>query len=151
MTFRVPSYPGLYVLRVLFISSISLIIIIHLFQPIKSLKNGLSLNGPDLFANAILPSRSLVNLKPAMIHEMTGGSRQTKFILPVIEQYEYPRESEKIITYDFMNHPPLFLILNKNTYKQLDPNNFFTQCIIKSLEKYQLVFENEEIRAYKRI
>jgi hypothetical protein len=135
----------------MFISTFSLMIFIHLFLPSQTVKNGLPVNGSDLFEKRILPFWLLRNKKTSLIHEMTGLDRQTKFILPVIEQYEYGKECKKIITCDFANHPPLFLILNKNTYKQLDPSNFYTRAIIKSLERYQLIFENEEIRAYKRI
>ena len=151
MTFRITSHTVSYFLRFMFITTFSLIIFIHLFLPMQTVKRGLPINRPNLFARGIFPYGFLWNNKPSLIHEMTGGSRQTEFILHSIEQYDYPKGYKKIITYDFTNHPPLFLILNKNTYKQLDPNNFYTQGIIKSLERYQLVFENDQIRAYKRI
>jgi hypothetical protein len=151
MTFKNTSQTGSFVLRFLFITTFTFIIFIHLFLPIQAIKDGLPVNGSNLWAKGILPYGFMWNNKPALNHEMAGLPRQTKFILPITEQYDYPREVKKIITYDFTNHPPLFLILNKNAYRQLDPNNLCTRVILKSLEKYQLVFENKEIREYKRI
>ena len=151
MIFKITSQTGSFVLRFLFITTLTFIIFIHLLLSIQAVKDGLPINESNFSAKGILLYRVLWSNKPAIIQEMGGINREKKFMLPEIEQYDFPREYKKIITYDFKNHPPIFLIFNKNTYKQLDPNNFYTRVIMKSLEKYQLIFENDQIRAYKRI
>jgi len=57
---------------------------------------------------------------------MADKLNHTKFIMPLIENHGYTNEYKIIITDDFTSHPPLFIILNKNNYKQFDPDNFYT-------------------------
>lgn len=84
------------------------------------------------------------------IYVMADRLSHTKFILPLFENNGYTTRYKSILVNDFEKHPPLFIILNKNNYKQLDPNNFYTEIVMKTLQRYRLVYENELYIVYKR-
>jgi len=146
--FRISSRSVSFVWRFLVIAAISFVAVLHFFLPRQDAE--LPIDGFNLLTKGILPGGILGNKEPSLQPVMNGRFSQPKFILPLIEKY-YPKDYKKIITLDFASHLPLYLIFNKNTHRQAAPNKFFTQAIMNRVEKYQLIFENEYFKAYKRI
>jgi hypothetical protein len=84
------------------------------------------------------------------IYAVTKRMSNTKFILPLFENNGYRPMYQTILENDFKTRPPLFLIFNKISYRQLNPQNFYTTVINRALNNYYLVFENRLYTVYKR-
>lgn len=84
------------------------------------------------------------------IYAATKRMSNTKFILPLFENNGYSLQYQIILQNDFKTRPPLYLIFNKISYRQLNPQNFYTTVINTALNNYYLVFENKLYSVYKR-
>jgi hypothetical protein len=82
------------------------------------------------------------------IYSMANRLSNTKFLLPLFEKNGYSESYKKIITEDF-EHPPMFLIINKISYRDPEPDDFYMQIIYRALKKYALAFENEQYKVFK--
>jgi hypothetical protein len=92
----------------------------------------------------------LVGFGNQYIYVMADRLSNTKFVMPLFENNGYTKSYQNILRIDFSNHPPLFIILNKNNYKKLDPGNFYTQIVMQTIARDHQVFENELFVVYKR-
>jgi len=70
--------------------------------------------------------------------------------MPLQENNGYNAAYKKILFRDLANHPPVFIILNKNNYRSLNLNDFYTQIVTEKLKSYSLSFENDRYLVYKR-
>ncbi len=84
------------------------------------------------------------------IHVLSGRMSSTKFLMPLFENEGYSAAYKKTISNDLADRPPLFIVKNKNNYKQTDLSNFYTGLIETCLKRYQKVLENDQFILYKR-
>jgi hypothetical protein len=84
------------------------------------------------------------------IYAATEQMSNSKFILPLFENNGYSLKYRTILQNDFKTRPPFYLIFNKISYRQLNPQNFYTTVINAALNNYYMVFENKLYTVYKR-
>jgi hypothetical protein len=85
------------------------------------------------------------------LHIMSDRLSPTRFVMPLQENNGYTIEYKKILSSDLSIHPPLFIVLNKNNYRSLNANDFYTQLIREKLKTYCLAFENNKYSIYKNL
>lgn len=91
----------------------------------------------------------IVGLGNQYIYVMADRLSNTKFLLPLFESTGYSESYKKIITKDFFEHSPTFLIFNKISHWHPGPDDFYMQTINRALKKYTPVFGNEQYEVFK--
>jgi hypothetical protein len=85
------------------------------------------------------------------IHVMSDRLSSTKFIMPLLEPDGYSGRYKALIKKELIQNPPVFIVLSKNGYRSLNPNDFYTKTILDELRSYYSVFGNDEFTIYRRL